>query len=164
MGVSTTVHVGHYVVAKMKEIESFELDLQCSNNSRHRPARDAKFCAQCGGTVAEVRVPYTAYQSITGVMFESTDFSDTLNAADKKYLLDNFEGIESEWIGYEPDDYEIVMLSHFNHTIDCDDAGVYNLGTSAPSEAQRTELLKSLKKIMEYKSVELRYGVLIQQS
>lgn len=159
MGTNTGLHVGYYIVAKMKKIMVTEKDVQCSHNPKHHIKGDENFCGKCGAKVVDVSIEVRSFLSLRDV--ESLQTNAITSMEDLVFLQDNFSGIVGEWVGFDKEGYERVALNDFSEYVDCDNEGVHELPDPYTDERRGLPDLDRLQRIMQYESIELKWGALV---
>lgn len=160
MSTSTSILVGYYIVAKMKPIFRTEMDVRCDRDGKHKIKGDEDFCPKCGSKVVEVPVEVAGFQSTLSLTW-GDDVPREISDEDWAFLTGNF-GLVNFESSSAPADEEILTIGVLTQYVDGDMSGI----TELPDPVERINRqplpdLARLQRIMEYKSVELKYGVLV---
>jgi uncharacterized protein YqkB len=160
MSISTSIHVGYYIIAKLKPIFRTETDVQCSKKAEHKLKGDEDFCPKCGSKVVEVTREEANFQSMLNVL-TSDDSPLVISDDDRAFLEDEFCVLDGEYINQFADE-EILTVEALNQYVDGDMPWITELKDPYTDE-NRAMLpdLNRLKTIMEYESMELKWGVIV---
>ena len=151
MSTSTSIYVGYYIVAGMKPIFRTEMDVHCDRDGKHKIKGDEDFCPKCGSKVVEVPVEIASFQSMVDVV-EHIVYDEDL-----RFLEENFCVLDTGCVSEE-----ILTIESLNQYVDGDMSGI----TELPDPVERINRqplpdLTRLQRIVEYESVELKYGVIV---
>lgn len=163
MGLSTSVHVGCYLVCTMSQVPVEEVTATCSHDSSHQVTESHAFCPTCGHPVEQRTVQTMEDQSLLDFFHDVTKAP----VVDLLFLNSAFTPLIDECIGFDQPGCEVILYNNGSESISADEEGIHELGRAAglinqarPSQ----EEIERLMSIVGYTNVEVKYGVLIEVS
>jgi len=163
MSTNTQIHIGPYLLCKTGNLIVDEDVRVCSKTQKHEQDQEAddQFCSKCGSKVHTVKVGRMKSRSLGYVQWEKDEDEWT---KDEKKLLSRFHSVQSCDIGIK-DRYDVLLVNEFSRSYWADEEKFYNVKpdifTKMASQVNAADLAL-LEKVMKYKSIVVKYGVLIQ--